>query len=238
MNWVLFISRFRGQLASLFVLILALTLLVVATYKPTIDTSVLASRTISLETRQTDRWVNSVFKDNILLNASYLAQRFTPTAHVSWEDVNTPFTYSFTLEPGQTFAYHDTVLPEYAGTVVKTSNAHFIGTEGFKSDGYLMGDGVCHLASLLYWAAKDAKLSAVAPTNHDFAVIPEVPKEYGVAIYYSPESTQVSAVQNMYITNTFDHPVTMHLVYDGTHLTAEVTKQQEEKQSGLLALLK
>jgi vancomycin resistance protein YoaR len=101
-------------------------------------------------------------------------------------------------------------------------NAHFNYDDGFKSDGYLTGDGVCHLASIIYWAAKDAGLAALAPTNHNFATIPEVPKEYGVAIYYIPGSHDTNAKQNLYITNTFDKPVQFAFAYDGTSLTVKV----------------
>lgn len=66
-------------------------------------------------------------------------------------------------------------------------------TEGLISDGYLTGDCVCHLASLIYWAARDAGLTALAPTNHDFTTIPEVPKEYGVSIYFTPGAREANA---------------------------------------------
>lgn len=77
-------------------------------------------------------------------------------------------------------------------------------------------------ASLLYWAAKDAGLAALAPTNHDFASIPEVPKEYGVSIYFTPGAHDANAKQNLYITNTFDKPVHFTFAYDGTSLSVKV----------------
>jgi vancomycin resistance protein YoaR len=108
------------------------------------------------------------------------------------------------------------VLPQFTGKVTQTMNAHFMWDEGFKSDGWLTGDGVCHLASLIYRAAKDAGLETLAPTNHNFADIPEVPKEYGVSIFArNPQ-------QNLYITNTFDKPVQFAFTYDGTNLTVKV----------------
>lgn len=159
----------------------------------------LASRSFSLETRYDNKFVNDVFKENILLTVKYMGS-------------------DFTLEPGETFAFDDKILPEYKGRVVKTTGAHFIASEGFKSDGLLIGDGVCHLASLMYWAAKDAGLEAVAPRNHDFAKINEVPREYGVAIL------SLDPFQNLYITNNLDKPVTFMFDSEGTNLTVSVVK--------------
>jgi len=88
---------------------------------------------------------------------------------------------------------------------------HFNYQDGFKSDGYLFGDGVCHLASLMYWVAKDAGLEAVSPVNHNFANVPEVPKEYGVSISFRPNKTYGSALQNLYITNNKKMPISFVL---------------------------
>ncbi|MDP3941703.1 MAG: VanW family protein, partial [bacterium] len=130
---------------------------------------VLVTREISLSERYPNRSVNEVFKDNILLNLAYMRGVVNPSRDVDWDTVKKPFTYSLTLHPGEVFAYHDDVLPSYTSQALKTTNAHFNSAEGFKSDGYLVGDGVCHLASLIYWAAKDAHLESLAPTNHNFA---------------------------------------------------------------------
>jgi vancomycin resistance protein YoaR len=159
----------------------------------------LASHSFSLENRYDDKFVNDVFKENILLTVSYMGS-------------------DFTLEPGETFAFDDKILPEYEGKVTKTTGAHFIASEGFKSDGLLVGDGVCHLASLMYWAAKDAGLTAVSPRNHDFAKINDVPREYGVAIH------SLDPFQNLYITNNLDKPVTFVTDTEGTELTVSVVK--------------
>lgn len=185
----------------------------------------LASKSISLENRYPNKMVSNVFKDNILLTISYLSDKQDKAKAPKWDEVEKPFTYDFTLKSGERFAFHDTTMPLYAQNVVKTTNAHYNGAEGFKSDGYLMGDGVCHLASLFYWAAKDAGLSAVAPVNHDFAVIPEISKEYGVAIYSDPANPGVSAQQNLYISNNLDVPVTFHIAYNGKDLSVKVLKQ-------------
>jgi vancomycin resistance protein YoaR len=88
-----------------------------------------------------------------------------------------------------------------------------------------MGDGVCHLASLFYWAAKDAGIEALAPVNHDFAVIPQIDKKYGVAIYADPTNATVSMQQNLYIKNTYPTPITFRVSYNGTNLSVEILKQ-------------
>jgi hypothetical protein len=185
---------------------------------------VLATKSFSLEDRYGNTYVNDVFKDNILLTLAYLGGSVKAKGDISWDKVTSPFNYEFTLLPGQEFAFHDQILPEYKGNVVKTTNAHFNYTDGFKSDGYLTGDGVCHLASFIYWTAKDAGLSAIAPTNHNFANIPDVPKEYGVSIYDLPGAFQTSALQNLYITNNFDKPVRFEFKYDGANLNVNVVK--------------
>lgn len=143
---------------------------------------ILAGREISLEQRYAVASVNEVMKFNILLTMKNMG-------------------YSFRLEPGQTFAYHDTVLPKYKDKVVKTSNSTFGYSQGFKSDGYLVGDGVCHLASLMTWTAREAGLEVDAPVRHDFAAIPQVDPDHGTSIL-SPDQRQ-----NLYITNNKDFPV-------------------------------
>ena len=174
----------------------------------------LAAQQISLEKRYENKFVNDVFKDNILLNLSYLGGKVTRREDIKWEDIEKAYSYSFILLPGKTFAFHDDVLPQYKDSLVKTTNAHFNYDDGFKSDGYLMGDGVCHFASLIYWVAKEAGLEAYAPSNHNFAVIPEIDKEYGVAIYKMPGQSYTSQMQNLYITNNKENPVAFEFDYD------------------------
>ena len=186
---------------------------------------VLASHSISLENRYGNSFVNGVFKDNILLTLAYTNETVKAKNDISWDKVTSPFNYEFELKSGEGFAFHDQILPEYKNGIVKTTNAHFNHQDGFKSDGYLMGDGVCHLASLIYWTAKDAGLNAVAPVDHDFAVIPEVPKQYGVSIYALPGAFETSARQNLYITNNLDKPVKFVFEYDGKILSMDVTKE-------------
>lgn len=189
----------------------------------------LASENISLEKRYDDKFVNSVFKDNILLNVHYLAGKVAKKEEINWDEIGKPINYSFTLLPDQTFAFHEDVLPKYENSVVKTTNAHFNFSDGFKSDGYLMGDGVCHLASLIYWAARQADLDAYAPTNHNFAVIPQIEREYGVSIYMAPGAKSANAMQNLYITNNKINPVKFEFKYDNGILTVSVKEAGEIK---------
>jgi hypothetical protein len=202
--------------------IFGLIMLVVNPVKPQVQgvsSVVLASHSFSLEDRYDNTFVNDVFKDNILLTMAYMDGSVKDKADISWNQVESPFSYEFTLEPGQEFAFHDSTLPNYSKNVVKTTGAHFNWDEGFKYDGDLTGDGVCHLASLIYWTAKDAGLSAYAPSNHNFAKINDVPKEYGVAIL-SP-----SPLGNLYITDSLDKPINFVFNYDGTNLSVAITEQ-------------
>lgn len=179
---------------------------------------VLASHEISLDDRYPVKSVSDVFKDNILLNIAYLDGKVTSKDSLNWDEIEKPFHYELTLQPGQVFAFHDDVLDQYKGKIGYTTHAHFTGQEGFKSDGYLYGDGVCHLASLIYWVAKDARLDAVAPTNHDFMNIPKIPKQYGVAIYDNPATPGSNAKQNLYVTNNKDKTVTLVFDYANDNL--------------------
>lgn len=196
--------------------------------KPAVQEAVLSNRSISLEKRYNNKFVNDVMKDNILLNIAYMADKVGKKTAVNWNRVTRPFHYQFSLKPKEVFAYHEDVLPKYEGKVAKTTNARFNAQENFKSDGYLVGDGVCHLASLIYWAAKDAFLDAFAPTNHDFAAIPEVPREFGVSIYSYPGRSSANASQNLYIMNNKSTQITFHFDYDGRNLRVSVSQTPQK----------
>lgn len=188
------------------------------------DTRLLAVKTMSLNDRNGVETVNSVFKQNILLTLAYMQQR---------EEINTPdmqsldkpFHFILTLHKGEVFAFHDKVLPEFDGKVTSTTNAHFNPEEGFISDGYLYGDGVCHLASLIDYAATSAGLDVIAPTSHAFADIPGVPEQYEVSIYTTPSETATSAKQNLYITNNFSGDVALVFEYQNSLLKVSILKQ-------------
>jgi len=190
------------------------TLLVVATPVPTVFPTappptpiVLASREYSLTNRYENQFVNNVFADNILLTLAYMSGKVQKGISVDWEEVEQPTQTRFILNPGSVFAFHDQVDSAYIGKVTQTTDAHFIFAEGFKSDGHLVGDGVCHLASFFNVVARDAGLRVDAPVRHDFATIPDVPREFGTSIFYYPGKEDIGRKQNLYITNTKDKPV-------------------------------
>lgn len=182
---------------------------------------VLSEKNYSLENRYSDKWVNDIFKDNILLTLAYL-RGYGKTSDVNWSMVEKPFHYKMDLKPGQAFAFHDDVLPQFQGKVVKTTDAHFNSTEGFKSDGWLVGDGVCHLASFINMVAKAAGLDVLSPTRHDFAAIPEVPSDYGVSIYDYPGQSYSDEMQNLYITNNKNKDIAFVFDFDGKNLKVSV----------------
>ena len=197
------------------------------------DTKVtLAEHEFSLDDRYHVPSVNEAFKKNILLNLAYLDQTVSKKQDINWDEVEKPFHTSFTLKPGEVFAFHDDVLKEYEGKVTVTTRAHFDSQEGFVSDGYLVGDGVCHLASLINWAAQDAHLDVLVTKNHNFAVIPEVPKEYGVSIYDNATVKGSGTHNNLYITNTKDQDVTFHFDYENNELKVSVTEPETLAMNG------
>lgn len=189
---------------------------------PALPQNVVVSHEISLENRYEVKSVSDVFKDNILLNLAYLRDSVGSAKDIRWDEVKKPFKYEFKLEPNKTFAFHDDVLDQYKDKVVKTTQAHFNAEEGFKTDGYLFGDGVCHLASLIYWVAKDAGLDTKAPTNHDFMAIPEISREYGVSIYSNPLSQGSNAQQNLYVTNNKVKEITFRFEYKEDKLKVSI----------------
>ena len=203
--------------------------LFMASASATPENHLLAQHSISLEDRYPITSVNQVFKDNILLSLNYMSGHVHTAQDINWESIEKPYAYTFTLEPDKTFAFHDLVLPHYKDTITQTTHADFSAEEGFKSDGYLYGDGVCHLASLIDWVAKDAGLTVVAPTAHDFAVIPDIAKENGVAIYAQENEPLASEEQNLYITNNNTTPAIFHFTYDGNILTVSIGKMQDIK---------
>lgn len=193
----------------------------VPTAQPAVHEQVVSSRSMSLATRYAVKSVNDVFRDNILLTIYYMTGKVSNPSQINWEEIRKPMHAELTLQPGEVFAFHDDVLPQYRGKTIKTTHAHFNASEGFLSDGFLYGDGVCHLASLINWAARDAGLNVTTLVNHNFAHIPEVPREYGVSIYATGGNSSVGEAQNLYIENTKDHPITF--VFDYVNDVLNVT---------------
>ncbi len=184
----------------------------------------LASRSFSLENRHGDLFVNRVFRDNILLTLAYTKGEIQAVNDIDWDRVTQPFRYEIILHEEEVFAFHDDVSNEYNNIRVVSTNAHFNAQEGFKSDGYLFGDGVCHLASMINMVAQEAGLDVKAPVNHDFAVIPEVPRKYGTSIYSAPGQESANAVQNLYVKNPHPYAVKMLFDYDGQNLSISIEK--------------
>lgn len=209
---------------NLISLILSASLFSSTLLSPLTNEKILASHEISLNNRYPVASVSEIFKDNILLNMAYMKGQVKSKEEIVWESVKAPFKYEFRLNPGETFTFHDDILPKYS-QVVKTTNAHFNSTEGFKSDGYLFGDGICHLASLIYWVAKDAGLEAVAPTNHNFMAIPEIQKQFGVSIYANPFSKGSHRMQNLYVTNNNEKAIDFRFNYDGDKLNLTIVEK-------------
>lgn len=170
------------------------------------EQTLIAGHSMPLNDRYPVQAVSDVFRDNILLTLHRMSGQVS-SSQLNWDEIRKPYRYEFMLKPGEVFAFHDDVLPEYQGKVVITTKSHFNAQEGFISDGYLFGDGVCHFASLMNWVASDAGLKVESPVNHNFANIPDVPMAHGTAIYSSPGETSVNQMQNLYITNNTDKDV-------------------------------
>lgn len=192
-----------------------------------VQNQTLAQETMNLFTRHKDQWVNGVFADNILLNLHYFKGDIESVkdgkGKIDWEKVREPFKFTLTLEPNQTFVYHQTLLAEFKNKNVLVGESRFLASEGYKSDGYLIGDGVCHLATLFNWAAQGAGLKVKSMVNHDFLPVPEIPREFGTSIFYTPDGSRNSANQNLYITNNFATPVTFNISVSGQMVKIQIT---------------
>lgn len=184
----------------------------------------LAERVLPLNNRYAVESVNEVFKGNILLTLNYLSGDVKNSNDIKWSEVSKDMRHEIVLQPGAVFAFHDDVSIKYQGKKVTSTNAHFNAQEGFLSSGYLYGDGVCHLASIINWAAKDAGLSVEAPVKHDFANIPDVPREYGTSIYTAPLTHSTNQMQNLYIENNLTKPVKFVFDYSQDKLVVSVYK--------------
>ena len=180
------------------------------------EREVFTQKILDLSTRLPSEYGSLVFADNILLALHFLKgdqtsfklepeKPFHPT-NMNWEKIREPFEVSFVLLPGEVFAFHRNVLPEFQNRVTVTMNSRFYIEEGYKSFAGLGGNGVCHLASLLNWVASSAGLKVEARVNHNFYPIPGVPFLYGTSIRYA-EKGYNSQSQNLYIENNFSFPV-------------------------------
>ncbi len=186
---------------------------------------ILAQETLNLSNRHRNSFVNEVFGDNILLTLFYLRNGGT-SQPVSRDEFRKSFHYEFTLSPGDLFAFHEDLMNSFSTARPRTTNAHFGANEGFRSDGYLTGDGVCHLASFLNMTAKSASLMVLAPTNHDFAEIPDIPKVYGTSVYFHPSTRTSNTLQNLYIVNNRQKPVVFVFNYHDNLLELKILETE------------
>jgi len=184
---------------------------------------VLAQQSLKLTNRDDSQFVNQVFVDNILLALAYLKGR-QAGRQVDWNQIRQPTTISFILNPGEVFAFHNNVLPEFKDQVVKTMNSSFVADEGYRSSGFMVGDGVCHLASLINWTATEAGLKVMAKVDHNFRLIPDIPKQYGTSIRYSQTGNN-SQNQNLYLTNNFDYRIEFKFKAEKDSLTLQIIKR-------------
>lgn len=190
-----------------------------------VQEKLLAKQEMSLENRHAAPSVNSVFSDNILLTIWYMSGKVKKSSDIRWDEIRKPFTYTMVLKPGETFAFHDDVLPEYKDSVVKTTNSHFGPEQGFLTDGYLYGDGVCHLASVMNWAATSAGLKVDARVRHDFALVPGIARQYGTSIYDTTGASHNDQMQNLYITNNQETDVYIEFISSGKNLAVKILKK-------------
>lgn len=168
---------------------------------------------LDLDKRWEEPSISQGFSDNMLLALYYLKNptelpvKKNPLTkeEVAWL-VPDDFVAEFWLQPGEVFAFHKNVLPQYKDQVVQTMASGFMTYEGYQYVAGLGGNGVCHLASLITWAASEAGLTIEAPADHSFARIEGVPREYWTSIRYA-ENGSNSKNQNLYVTNTLENPV-------------------------------
>src|SRR5438128_52760 len=77
----------------------------------------LASYFMHMGDRYPVKSVNEVFKDNILLTLEYMKGSVKNLPPFNWNELEKPHHYQFTLQPHENFAFHNMVLPLYAGTI-------------------------------------------------------------------------------------------------------------------------
>ncbi|MBI2404815.1 hypothetical protein HYV22_01395, partial [Candidatus Gottesmanbacteria bacterium] len=75
-----------------------------------LSSKVLAEKSFSLETRSGDKFVNDIFKDNILLTLAYMDGKVTKASDINWEAIEKPQEFALTLKPGEVFTFHEDVL--------------------------------------------------------------------------------------------------------------------------------
>lgn len=186
---------------------------------------VIASKSLSLENRHATSSINEIFKKNILLNVAYIGGSVIDKNDINWDQITSEVSASFVLKPGETFAYHDHVYPKYEQSLTVAPKTYFNASDGYLFSGFLYGDGVCHLASIINWTAEDAGLEVEVPKLHSIAPIPDIPDEYGVSIYTIEGQKNSGTGNNLYITNNQESDIEFRISYKkGQDLQVEVIK--------------
>lgn len=178
------------------------------------ESRVLAVQVLDLSERDEGQFINQVYKDNILLAFSFLTLQ-------EWNSSYTSGKTGFILQPGEVFCFHENISGEFKGKEVKTMGTKFQAQEGYRSSGWVYGDGVCHLASLIHWTAVEAGLEITARVKHNFRPIPGIPEKYWTSIRYCSSGCN-SQSQNLYVTNTHDFPVEFKFSIEGEKLELEI----------------
>lgn len=167
------------------------------------ESHILASESLDLNRRAPVESVNEGFKENILIALDHLKRINNGT---------------LILQPGEVFAFHENIAPQFQGEKVITQESGFGVKDGYKVVAGLPGNGVCHLASLMNKVAREAGLAVTAAVDHDFAAIPGIEREYGTSIYFMPGGGRNSANQNLYLKNTLNFPVKLDFSLEGEEL--------------------
>lgn len=181
---------------------------------------VLASESFDLDNRYPAKSVSEGFKENILIALGYLAAESKDIQQREEGD----FVFSLILEPGEVFAFHSQILPEFKNTKIITQKSGFLPKDGYKTIAGLAGNGVCHLATLMNWVASEAGLEVTAPTNHDFAAIPGIDRKYGTSIYFTEAGGSVTERQNLYLKNNKDYSVSFVFSLKGDNLIFSINR--------------
>lgn len=182
-----------------------------------IQSQILSSGTMDLSYRYPVKSINDGFSENIFIALGYLSLRGDALQAQGGD-----FSFSLVLNPGEVFAFHKNILPEFRQDKIITQESGFLKKEGYVSVAGLQGNGVCHLASLMNFVANGAGLEVIAPTNHNFAQIQGIDRKYGTSIYYLPNGGEISQRQNLYIRNNREYPAEFRFFLEENLLTFSV----------------
>lgn len=178
----------------------------------------LASEKMDLSYRYPVESVSDGFRENILINLYHFSRIGADNDYNGVGDIKpqekVPASFIIMLKPGEVFAFHDKINKEYEKDKVIAPKSGYGAKDGYLLISGLYGNGVCHLATLMYKTAEKANIEVNAPTRHDFASIPGFTREEGTAISYGncPER------QNLYVKNNKPYPVELRFDLSGSDL--------------------